>query len=92
MARLGEGEHLIREALRYHSQLAAAHLKLGVNLQRQGQKDEAIRELRTAAELAPQDPSPFYPLSQLYRDSGDDAAAAQALQRFRALKKTQGGS
>jgi tetratricopeptide (TPR) repeat protein len=92
MARLGEGEHLIREALRYHSQLAAAHLKLGVNLQRQGQKDEAIRELRTAAELAPQDPSPFYPLSQLYRDSGDDAAAAEALQRFRALKKTQGGS
>jgi predicted Zn-dependent protease len=90
MGKLEEGELLLRESLRYQSQLAPAHLRLGINLQRQGQNEQAIRELLKAAELAPQDPAPFYPLSQIYRESGDEVAAAEALRRFSALKRAGG--
>ena len=92
MGQVKEAEDLIREALTYNEQLAEAHHRLGVNLRKQGQDQPAIVELRRAIELDPSAPEPLYTLGQIYRDRGDSAAAAEAFERFKALKSSKRGT
>ncbi len=58
---------------------AIAHHALGLWLVRAGRGDEALAELRRAAELAPEDPRFGYVLAVALRDAGRAAEARHAL-------------
>ncbi|HVX66913.1 MAG TPA: tetratricopeptide repeat protein, partial [Bryobacteraceae bacterium] len=92
MAEFKEAEGLLREAVGYEPGLAEAHYRLGVNLQRQERDKEAIAELSQACTLDPQATEPLYALGQLYRKQGDEKAAAEVFERFRAVKKIKRGT
>lgn len=91
MDQLKEADELLREAVRYDAKLAAAHYRLGVNLHKLDRKDEALRELTRATELAPEDPEPYYILGQIYRSQGKVEEADKAYDKFRVLKKKRRG-
>ncbi len=88
---LHEAEELLREAVQYDQNVAEAHHRLGVNLHKQNRKQDAIVELRRAIELDPSATEPLYALGQIYREQGNTAAAAEAFQRFKALKRAKRG-
>jgi tetratricopeptide (TPR) repeat protein len=92
MGELTEAEALLREAAGYQTTLAEAHYRLGVNLQKQNRAQDAIVELRQACTLDPNATEPLYALGQLYRKQGDEKAAAEIFERFRALKKIKRGT
>jgi tetratricopeptide (TPR) repeat protein len=56
LGRETEAESLLREGLAVTPDAAALHHALGLSLVRQQRKDEALRELRRAAELDPSNP------------------------------------
>lgn len=91
MGELKEAEALLREAVGYDARLAEAHYRLGVNLHKQAQDEAAVAQLRQAVELDPSAPEPLYTLGQLYRERGDAVAAAEAFDRFKAVKKARRG-
>jgi tetratricopeptide (TPR) repeat protein len=64
-------EARLTELLRLESQHAQAHFRLGNVLFAMGRPDEALRELRTAAELLDSAPSPSLTLAELYRQAGN---------------------
>jgi len=79
MARTGgetEGAvQLYRRAIQCDDANGKAHLGLGIVLAALNRNDEAIRELRRAAQLLPEDAVPHYRLALLYRKLGRRAQA-----------------
>jgi tetratricopeptide (TPR) repeat protein len=92
MGDVAGAEPLLREAILYEPGLGEAHYRLGVNLKKQNRGRDAVSELKKATELDPNATEPLYALGQLYREQGDEAAATQAFEKFRELKKKQRGS
>jgi tetratricopeptide (TPR) repeat protein len=61
---------LLQKALERNAGLELAHLDLGVMAADAGRNDEALREMMTAAKLAPNDVNVHWRLGRLYRTMG----------------------
>jgi len=72
---------LFRESIALNASYWESHFELGVLLGRQGNLEEAAREIRSAVEHNPGDPAPHYRLARLYDRLGkaDEAGAERAL-------------
>ncbi len=70
-AQVAEAEDAYRRAIAANGESAAPHLGLGQLYAQAHRNDDALRELRRAHELAPNDPDVDYALGQLL--SGDEA-------------------
>ena len=68
---------LLESALRIDAKLQMAHLDLGIVYADAGRNDEALKELKEAARLAPEDVKVHWRLGRLYRSMGkkDEAKA-----------------
>ena len=73
-----------RAAISERPELAAAHNGLGAALFAQDELDKAEAELKSAAELDPDDPHPFLNLARLYKRRRDLASVDWALEHARA--------
>jgi tetratricopeptide (TPR) repeat protein len=85
---LGDDEAELRhreEAVRAAPDLAVGHHNLGVIYYRQRRLADAIRCLKQATTLAPEDADAWYALGLAARDAGEYALAQEALQRAVAL-------
>ena len=93
------GELYIREgqnaeAVKYLEQAAAsgfapAHNELGKLYLKSNDLSSATREFETAIKLDPDDTTPYYQLSILYRRSGEKEKAQMALDRVKSLNDAQ---
>jgi tetratricopeptide (TPR) repeat protein len=61
---------LLENALRLDAGRELAHLDLGIVDADAGRQDDAVREMKEAARLAPEDVSPHWRLGRLYRSMG----------------------
>ena len=82
-------EALLRRAIALDPKLAKGHLELGILLSDQQRYKEAIRALRSAAQLEPSLAQAHYRLAQAYQRTGQNELAAKELEIFEQLK---GGS
>ncbi len=82
-----EALSLAQKAISIDPKLARAHLDLGIIYADAGRKDEAIRELRAAAQFSPEDSSPHWRLARLYQSMGNKAAANLEFQKTSNLHK-----
>jgi predicted Zn-dependent protease len=89
--KLNEAAPLLKKAIDYDGTSSQAHYRLGLILEKQGNEEAAIPELKRSAELDPKYPDPLYALARLYRRQGKMAEAAQAFEAFQKLKKAQRG-
>jgi tetratricopeptide (TPR) repeat protein len=80
---------LLEKALRLNSGLELAHLDLGILDADAGRNDEALRELKTAAQLAPGDVNVHWRLGHLYKAIGNEAEAKAELQKASSLHKAE---
>jgi tetratricopeptide (TPR) repeat protein len=78
-----EAEPYLREAVKYEPRLAKAHYKLGSSLDTEHKDDEAVTELKRAAQLDPADPQPWHALAKIYRRKGQQRDADDALAEFK---------
>jgi len=72
-----------RAALNEQPGLVNAYLGLGKSLYQQGEYAAAVPILERYAGLAPEDPTPHYLLSQIFRRSNNPAAAEEQLALFK---------
>jgi tetratricopeptide (TPR) repeat protein len=80
---LERAESLLREAVRYDSNLAEGHYQLGICLERKHQYEEARSEYRRAVDLNPAAPATWYALARTLRIEGRSAEADQAAAEFK---------
>ncbi len=69
-----------------------SHYQLGILYKQLNQMDVALREFATAARLNPQLAAPHFQLYNMYRTTGRREEAAQELQIFQQIKKSQEGA
>jgi Flp pilus assembly protein TadD len=65
------------------------HLDLGILDSDAGRRDEALRELKEAARLRPQDATVHYRLARLYKAMGRNAEASVEFQKTSSLHKAE---
>jgi tetratricopeptide (TPR) repeat protein len=87
LGRLPEAETSLQESLRCEPRLAKAHYQMGLLLEEQKKDEEAIRELRQAAEDDPAYPEPHYLLGKIYQRTGERTKAETEFENFQKLKK-----
>lgn len=85
--RFAEAERIVRSAIRFEPDFAAAHITLGSIIAERGELDEAMEIFHRAAALDPQNPLPYYNLALANRLKGRNADA----ERFRQIYKKRGG-
>ncbi len=83
--RFAEAESWLRRALELRFEDARSHTNLGVVLDIQGRRDEAVRSFRRAIQLAPSEPAAYLNLGALYGEMGRHEDAARCLERSHAL-------
>ncbi len=71
-----EGLNALQKAVKLNGNLYEARVTLGKTLLRLNRLDEALENLKKAAELAPENPEPHFQLSIAYRKVGKKAEAA----------------
>ena len=79
-------EALLRRAVALDPKLGKAFLQLGIVLSEQRRWPDAIRELRTAVALEPDDAQAHFRLAQAYRRTGQEELADRELEIFEKLK------
>jgi tetratricopeptide (TPR) repeat protein len=75
----------LEKSIQLNPKYSHSHAELGKLLFKQGEVDRAIPELKTAAELDPNDSGPFFWLGQAYRKKGEKAKADEMLARVAQL-------
>jgi len=80
---------LLEKALGLNSELELAHLDLGILLADAGKNDEALRELKKAAQLVPGDVNVHWRLGHLYKAMGNADEAKTELQKASSLHKAE---
>ncbi len=85
--RWGEAEASLRRASEAAPADAPSWFALGVVLKRQGKTKEALMAMRRAKMSDPRHASAWYQLSTLARELGSADLAAEALEKFEALRK-----
>ncbi|HEX7961048.1 MAG TPA: tetratricopeptide repeat protein [Terriglobales bacterium] len=77
----------LEKAILITPQMGLAHLDLGIFEAEAGNKDVAVRELKLAAQLSPNDIKPHYRLARLYQAMGNKQEAAVEFAKTKALTK-----
>ena len=78
---------LLEKALRIEPKIALAHLDLGILAGDAGRKDEALREMKEAEKLSPNDQNVHYRLGRLYKSMGMNVEAKAEFDKTRGLQK-----
>jgi tetratricopeptide (TPR) repeat protein len=78
---------LLEKAIRIDPKIALAHLDLGVLDGDAGRKDEALRELKLAGKLSPNDQNVHYRLGRFYQSVGRKDEAKIEFDKTRGLQK-----
>jgi len=78
---------LLEKAVRIDPKLALAHLDLGILMDDAGRKDDALRELKIAEKLTPDDQSVHYRLGRFYKAMGKKDEAKVEFDKTRNLQK-----
>jgi tetratricopeptide (TPR) repeat protein len=78
---------LLEKAVRIDPKLALAHLDLGILMDDAGHKDDALRELKIAERLTPDDQSVHYRLGRFYKAMGKKDEAKVEFDKTRNLQK-----
>ncbi len=87
--RASDAEPLIQKALKIDPRIGLAHLDQGILYADRGRKEDAIRELKQAAQLMPDDANPHWRLARLYQTMGNKAQADLEFQKTRNLHKAE---
>jgi tetratricopeptide (TPR) repeat protein len=87
--RSAEAMPLLQKALKIDPNVPRAHLDLGILYADAGQREDAIREFKTASRLSPEDPNPHWRLARLYQAMGNKAAADLEFQKTSTLHKQE---
>ena len=80
---------MLERAEKGDTSLSLAHLDLGIVLTDAGQLDEAVRELKEASRLDPNEVDAHWRLARIYRTRGDVQAANEELAKTEQLKKAE---
>lgn len=83
---LPEARRVLEEAARFDPASAEAHYRLGVLCEQEARPDNAIEELRRAAQLDAHYASPWWALARVLRRNGRAAEADRALVEFKNRK------
>ena len=78
---------LLEKAVRIDPTIALAHLDLGILYSDRGQKDDALRELKTAEKLNPNDVNIHWRLARFYQVAGKKEEAKVEFEKTRSLQK-----
>ena len=78
---------LIEKAIRLDPEMELAHLDLGILHADAGRRDAALRELKVAAKLSPNDVNPHWRLARLYQVMGRKEEANAEFQKTSSLTK-----
>jgi len=78
---------LLEKSVRINPKLELAHLDLGVLYADAGRTDEALREMKTAAQLAPDDVNVHWHLGRLFKAMGKNEEAKAELAKASGLHK-----
>lgn len=84
-----DAEPLIQKALKIDPRIGRAHLDQGILYADRGRKEDAIRELKEATQLMPEDANPHWRLARLYQAMGNKAQADVEFQKTRNLHKAE---
>jgi len=87
--RAADAGPLIQKALKIDPQLGRAHLDLGILYADDGRNQDAIRELKEAARLIPEDANPHWRLARIYQSMGNKTQANLEFQKTRNLHKAE---
>lgn len=82
-----QAKPLLEHAIRLDPSIALAHLDLGVVLESEGQKEDAVREYKTAEKLNTNDENVHWRLGRLYQSMGRREEAKAELEKTRNLQK-----
>lgn len=85
--RADEAGPLLQQALKIDPNLPHAHLDMGILDADGGKREDAIRELKIAARLSPEDPNPHWRLARLYQAMGKKQEAQAEFQKTSSLHK-----
>jgi tetratricopeptide (TPR) repeat protein len=80
---------LIKKALTIDTRIGRAHLDLGILYADDGRNEDAIRELKEAARLMPEDANPHWRLARIYQAMGNKSQANLEFQKTRNLHKAE---
>jgi tetratricopeptide (TPR) repeat protein len=83
---------LLEKAILINPQMGLAHLDLGIIEADAGNNEVALRELKLAAQLSPNDINPHYRLARLYQAMGRKQEAAAEFGKTKALTKAANDS
>lgn len=84
-----DAEPLIQKALKIDPRIGRAHLDLGILDAESGRNEDALRELKEAARLMPDEASPHWRMARLYQSMGNKAQANLEFQKTRNLHKAE---
>lgn len=79
----------LEEALPKAPGMALVHLDLGILYAQADRNDDAVEQLRKAAELDPKDPNPHWRLAKLYQSMGKKAEAQAEFKLVSTMKHAQ---
>jgi Tfp pilus assembly protein PilF len=88
--RLGHPEAappLLEKAIRIDPGIELAHLDLGILYNDAGHRDDALRELKTAEKLSPNDQNVHWRLARFYQAVGKKDLAKAEFDKTRSLQK-----
>jgi Flp pilus assembly protein TadD len=80
-----EAIRALERSIQLNAKYAHSHAELGKLLLKEDEVDRAIRELKIATELDPNDSGPFFQLGQAYRKKGEKSKAEEMLARVAQL-------
>jgi tetratricopeptide (TPR) repeat protein len=78
---------MLQKALRIDPGIELAHLDLGILYADAGRQDDALREMKVAAELSPGDVNVHWRLARFYQAAGQKELAKVEFDKTRSLKK-----
>jgi tetratricopeptide (TPR) repeat protein len=78
---------LLAKAIRLDSRIELAHLDLGILAADAGRKEDALRELKMAEKLSPNDQNVHWRLARFYQASGRKDEAKVEFDKTRSLQK-----
>ena len=87
MQQMQAAEPLLTKALKLNPASSMGHLDLGIVYVETDRKEDAMRELRMATKLAPQDVAAHFRLAQLYRSIGKAAEAKAEFDKAKSINK-----
>jgi len=87
MQQMQAAEPILTKALKLNPASSMGHLDLGIVYVETDRKGDAMRELRIATKLAPQDVAAHFRLAQLYRSMGKAAEAKAEFDKAKSINK-----